>query len=151
MTKSQLTTSLPTVITILATVLFAGCANDTPPCQRCDFIFYWDSTGALSATDESCREIDCDGATCGLCTDITYNENDQPVTGTCDSCIDEEEPDCGIRETYCPTHPDECAADGVDPDSCGCYDLFDDERHCGACFFACPEGDQCSLGQCVGG
>lgn len=140
-------TLLAALIVAAAALSLTACEEDLEGCERCDFTFYWDSEGALSSSEESCRPVDCGGAICGLCYDTTYNAANLPMTSTCDSCA--EDPECSGRLEYCPTHPDECDPEADEP--CGCTDTYTDDLHCGACFAACPEGERCIRGECSEG
>lgn len=132
---------------LLVAFITLSCASDERECERCDYTFYWNSEGELSGSEEDCRELECRDALCGVCYEIEYNEWGLPSTSTCDSC-DNYEPNCGERTTYCPMHPDECAADGVPLEACGCVDLNTNSLHCGGCFNACTDGRRCVDGTC---
>jgi hypothetical protein len=126
----------------------AGCVGDERRCERCEYIFYWNSQGELSGSEKSCEEIACRDALCAVCYDITYNDWGRPASSTCDSC-DNYEPTCGLETDYCPMHPDECAAAGIPIEACGCVNMSTNALHCGECYNVCTEGTRCVDGQCL--
>jgi len=135
------------VLTAFA-VMVPSCQDASPTCERCEFTFYWDSAGNLRASEEACRDLTCEYTMCGVCYDISYNEVNLPLSGTCDTCtVPPSCEDSGL--SYCPMHFDECSAlDWPEDLRCGCVDLEMSDDHCGSCYNACDPGSFCDQGAC---
>jgi len=123
------------VILVLSTTLLLASCNRDPDCQRCEYVFTWDSNRHLDEVAENCVEIDCDIAQCGSCFDIEYNRSGLPASGTCDSC-QSDRARCEAGEMFCQSVS-------------RCVDVYTDPDHCGECDIPCAEGQECRDGQCI--
>ncbi len=142
-----------------------GCGDACGPDQACSGGHCGCTNFGYSVCGTACYDLDYDAEHCGACNDAACVQGEECSSGDC-LCESElycdslcmplsDDQNCGACDNACPDGQycsvDQCVCSGFGLTACGdeCFDLNNDEQHCGGCNATpCKNGESCLNGYC---